>query len=99
MEWNDQRRGFLKYVFSSIAFTVTSIFSFKIKKYEGFKIGRRSYPYGPSAASGQCGTSNSCTGERGDSYIPPNGGGQCGASYDCAGGGGKCGGSYDCAGS
>jgi len=62
MEQNSDRRGFFKYLLSSFAFAVTSIFSFKINKNEGFKVGKKIDTLGLSEASGTCGASLDCAG-------------------------------------
>jgi len=98
MEHNSDRRGFFKYLLSSFAFAVTSIFSFKINKNEGFKVGKRIIPFGSSTAAGECGAGLNCAGGggecgaglncaggQGDPYPSPGGGGQCGAGLNCAG--------------
>jgi len=99
MEKHDGRRGFLKYLFSFLAFGSTSIFSLRIKINEGFKIGKRVELGGLPQASGECGIGRGCAG----------GGGQCGIGRGCAGGqgdpaprprgGGQCGIGAGCAGS
>ena len=88
MEENIGRRNFLKYLFSSFIFAVTSILSFRFNKDEGFKIGKRIDSLGPPEASGMCGAGLNCAG----------GGGMCGAGLNCAGGGGMCGAGLNCAG-
>jgi hypothetical protein len=88
MEKDNCRRGFLKYLFSFLAFGIASIFSFRISKNEGFKIGKRIEPVAPPEASGMCGAVGSCAG----------GGGMCGAVGSCGGGGGMCGAVGSCAG-
>ena len=88
MEKENCRRGFLKYLFSSLAFGITSIFSFRVNKNEGFKIGKMIEPVAPPEASGVCGSGLNCAG----------GGGVCGSGLNCAGGGGVCGSGLNCAG-
>jgi hypothetical protein len=84
---NNERRSFLKYLLSFIAFALPFFFSFK--KEEGFKIGKfKVNSLGPSEASGVCGYGMGCAG----------GGGQCGYGMNCAGGGGVCGYGMNCAG-
>lgn len=89
MEKNIGRRNFLKYLFSSFIFAVTSILSFRFNKDEGFKIGKRIDSLAPTEASGVCGSAYNC----------PGGGGECGSAYNCPGGGGECGSAYNCPGS
>jgi len=102
MEKHDGRRGFLKYLVSFLAFGITSIFSFRVNKEEGFKIGRRMEPFAPPEASGACGIGRGCAGGGGQCGLGSGcagGGGQCGLGSGCAGGGGQCGIGSGCAGS
>ncbi len=83
----NERRSFLKYLLSIVAFGLTFLFSFK--KDEGFKIGKvKVNSLGTSEAFGACGFGAGCAG----------GGGQCGFGAGCAGGGGVCGFGAGCAG-
>jgi hypothetical protein len=79
MDHNDERRNFLKYLskylFSIFAFVGALIFSPKINKNEGFKIGKMNVSLGPAEALGMCGAGLNCGG----------GGGMCGAGLNCAG--------------
>jgi hypothetical protein len=71
----NERRSFLKYLLSLVAFGLTFFFSFK--KDQGFKIGKlKMNSSGTSEASGQCGIGWGCGG----------GGGQCGMGLGCGGG-------------
>ncbi len=82
-----ERRSFLKYLLSVVAFGLTFLFSFK--KDEGFKVGKlKVNSLGTSKAYGVCGIAVNCAG----------GGGQCGIAVNCAGGGGRCGIAVNCAG-
>lgn len=115
MEKQNERRSFIKFLLSLLAFGVTSILSFRFKKDEGFKIGKIIDSLGAPEASGtcgfavncaggggQCGFAVNCAGGQGDtapSSPYPGGGGKCGFVVNCAGGGGKCGFAVNCAGS
>jgi hypothetical protein len=70
----NERRSFLKYLLSSVAFGLTFFFSFK--KDEGFRIGKFNTPsINTPEAYGMCGAGLGCAG----------GGGRCGAGLGCAG--------------
>ena len=105
MEHNNERRSFLKYLskylVSIFAFVVALIFSPKINKNEGFKIGKMNASLGPAEASGECGMGLNCSGGGGQCGMGLNcggGGGQCGMGLNCSGGGGQCGMGLNCAG-
>ena len=97
----NERRSFLKYLLSLLAFGLPFFFSFK--KDEGFKFGKiKMDSLETSKAYGKCGFAVNCAGGGGECGFAVNcagGGGKCGFAVNCAGGGGKCGFAVNCPGS